>query len=281
PDGRFELNAVPGEGFLTFRSRRTGYAVGVLDDTARATTSTTIPFVRTKTAGLLPLQYNLIQSINVSKSDASKRQNLSLKRQPAVIAELVDVEGKPVKGAVIEEIVTMPMSGYARGSSPMTLEANTYQCREFTPGGTTDLIARHKPLGLIGRLSLSPSPHDSELPIVMKNPKLAERVKIDRVAIADDSEVKLIMRRAATLRGRVVGKDGQPRMVRILGHERPFNTEDDGRFELKMVLPNFPLRIQALHPDRTELLGTLFDELILEPGEVRDIGDVRVMPNSQ
>ncbi|MEM8670975.1 MAG: carboxypeptidase regulatory-like domain-containing protein [Planctomycetota bacterium] len=280
-DGRYRLNVVPGEGFLTVRSRRSGYLLGDLDDAARAQTGTNLPFVPTKTAGLLPLEYHLIQSIEISETEAAPVQDLQLKRQPRITARLVDTEGEPVNGATIEEIVMMPPSGYARGTNAMTLEADQYQCREFTPGGITDLIARHKQRGLIGRLSLTPSSREAKLPIITKNAELAKRVKIDRVSITEASNVSIVMRPAATVKGRVVDKNGMPRVIRIGGHGRSFKTDDDGRFELTMVLPNYPKRIQAMHPDRMELIGTLFDEIILEPGEVRDLGNVRVRPNTQ
>ncbi|MEM7316695.1 MAG: carboxypeptidase regulatory-like domain-containing protein, partial [Planctomycetota bacterium] len=280
-DGRFQVTVASGEGYLAFRSRRSGYRVGVLDEATLAKTSAAVPFVQTKTEALLPYQFHLIQSINVSTEVESLAKDLQLKRQPQVTAKLVDVAGKPVNGATIEEVLSMPLSGLARGSSPLELAKDVYQCREFTPGGMTDLIARHDKRGLIGRLSLSQSPRDAEMPIVMRSPDLANRVKIDRVTISDDCDVKLTMRPAATLRGRVVDKDGKPSVVRISGHGRPFKTDDGGRFELTMVLPDFPIRIQALHPNRTELLGTLFEEVILQPGEVRNLGDVEVKPNRQ
>ena len=172
------------------------------------------------------------------------------------------------------------MSGFARGANRVTLPGDTYQCKQFTPNGSTAVIARHKERGLIGRLSISDS-LDANLPVITKNPEDAERVKLNMVRIDGDSELKLTMKAAGKITGRVVDKDGKPRVVRIDGYERLIKTDDDGRFELPLVLPEFPITATAIHREQGQFLGTIFSDIILEPGETRDLGDVQVTRNVQ
>ncbi|MEM9368121.1 MAG: M56 family metallopeptidase [Planctomycetota bacterium] len=278
--GRYSLNVSPGAGYLAFRTRRAGYLISDVDASAMKEMKPSSPFLPAKPMAFFPVNYNRIQKINLSEGAEAAKQDIRLRRQPFVTVELTDENAQPVNGATVEEFLIVTMGGFARGANRIKVDGSTYRCRQFTPGGSTDVVARHKASGLIGRVSISES-FDPDLPVIMANPEDAADVKLARVRINGDSNVTLKMQRAATIRGRVVDKDGNPRVVKISSTERPFQTDDDGRFEFSLVLPRFPFSAQAQHIDSGQRLGMILQDLILKPGEVRDLGDVQVKPNSQ
>ena len=183
--------------------------------------------------------------------------------------------GKPVTDTKVEETLVLSRLGFARGANEVDLKGSLYRCKQFTPNAHTSVIARHQERGLIGQLVIAAN-GEASLPLITERPEDAVRVKLDRVDLADGNQFQLKMKPAAKLRGRVVDSEGNPRVVRIDGYRRPFRTDDDGRFELPLVLPEFPVTIRAVHGTQLQPLGVLVSNLILEPGEVRDLGDLQV-----
>lgn len=277
-DGRYTMTVHPGEGYLTFRARNRVYPVGVLSEDIKAGLDFVGPFLPTKSGSLFPVSYSMIQSIAPQVEDVSASCEFSLTRYPIVKVSMVSLDGQPLNGANIEEVLILPALGFGRAANRIDLTGNTYQCQHFCPDATTAVVARDKERGLIGRVVISET-QDAELPIIMKNPDDAAKVKIDRVRIDGDAELTLTMKPAGKISGRIVDKDGKPRVVRIDGPGRIFATNDDGTFEVPLVLPDYPMSARALHPRQQQLLGTLFSDVILEPGEIRDLGDIQVERN--
>jgi hypothetical protein len=68
-------------------------------------------------------------------------------------------------------------------------------------------------------------------------------------------------------------------VIRIDGYDRIFTTDDDGRFDLPLVLAGYPVTLRALHREQQQMLGTILSEVTLSEGEELDVADVTVKPN--
>jgi hypothetical protein len=94
----------------------------------------------------------------------------------------------------------------------------------------------------------------------------------------------------AVLTGRLVTGDGQPRPDAEVTLERygdritdpscgyhrtrSFQTDKDGKFRIDALVPG--LKYTMHFKDKGRLIGTVFEDLIVETGETRNLGDVQV-----
>ena len=81
-----------------------------------------------------------------------------------------------------------------------------------------------------------------------------------------------------TVIGRLVDDEGAARTkIDILydqRHDYPATTDSQGRFRINALVPDKPAKVWV-SPLGGYLSGTIAKALVLKPGEVRDIGDVR------
>lgn len=247
-NGKFAIPVLPGRGFVAFRTRSHNdkYPVGILSEEARSVVQPGQPFLPSRPTLLMPARYNSITLIDPDADAAEFSTSFQLTQAPDVIVRITDSEGQPVNGADVEEILTF--NGTGRGNA-VNVPGHAYQVQQFAPDNPTVLIARHQQKRLIGRL------------------------QIDNL---QDAAMTLTMKKAAGITGRVVDDSGNPIVVRIDGYGRLFATDDDGRFELPLVIPEFSITIHALHQSEPRILGPLFENITLTEGESRDLGNVTI-----
>ncbi len=251
-DGNYRIPVLPGKGYVAFRVRGDLYPVGVLSDAAAATKEPQLPYLPARPVLMMTTTYSSIDLIEPEPEETHVKLDFKLKRSPKVIVKVVDPTDRPLMGSSITENFIYPQLGFARGMNPVSLKGDTYRVKQFTQDGLTVLMARHKDKRLIGRLQID-------------NPR--------------DCELTLKMQRAGRIRGRVVDDKGNPRVIRIDGYDRIFTTDDDGRFDLPLVLAGYPVTLRALHREQQQMLGTILSEVTLSEGEELDVGDVTVKPN--
>ena len=105
--------------------------------------------------------------------------------------------------------------------------------------------------------------------------KLAGSVEV-HAAKTDTVELKLVP--WSGLAGRLVDEHGEPRTkVHIVYDERfdnPVVTDHQGRFRIDGLVPGKPAKVWV-SPTTGYMSGTVARDLVLKPGEIRDLGDVR------
>jgi hypothetical protein len=114
------------------------------------------------------------------------------------------------------------------------------------------------------------------------------------LARGDENEpYRVELRPWATLVGRVVDAQGKPRpKVRMMtsdwqGHTDDASygflpgellTDDQGRFRIERLVPGQTYSASVVGTNADEDYGALFTEIVLKPGETKDLGDVGVAP---
>ena len=102
--------------------------------------------------------------------------------------------------------------------------------------------------------------------------------KIVKVSAADakNTEFQIQLEPVSILKGRIIGRDGQPIAHAVV--EGAFldvvnaSTDDDGRFTLT-VIPGRPCNLRGIKGNQ---FLTEVRDLVIPPGETKDLGDVHV-----
>jgi hypothetical protein len=103
--------------------------------------------------------------------------------------------------------------------------------------------------------------------------------------------VTVRLQKCATLTGRVVEEDGEPRAgVIVTGYIKEGQlslsrgwfgfisglTDREGRFRIEGVIPG--VRVSLSTQMGAQITGSLLPEVALRPGETKDLGDLRAKP---
>jgi beta-lactamase regulating signal transducer with metallopeptidase domain/protocatechuate 3,4-dioxygenase beta subunit len=261
--GRYRLAILPGPAIVTINaSDPRAYPTGIMSDKVAAEyKGGSIPLQSTR-ALLFPLGFNFLASINPVETTEREELNVQLPLAPAVTVRFVDPDGQPLSGVSVTDYTQS--HGLTIDSSSV-LNGNVYLARNYLPAQPRRLVAWHPERDLSGQL------------VIRERPA---------------GDVTFTLQPAATIKGRIVDDDGQPRPARfyrsltnaptdleagvLTGTDDVFNTNADGAFEFRWLVPGVTYRVAAIHPTEGQFLGLLLDDLQLEAGEVRDLGDVRV-----
>jgi hypothetical protein len=183
---------------------------------------------------------------------------------------LVDPEGNPVVGAMGDGLTFHPWDSEPR------LRAATFSITRLHPDRLRRITFTHEDRKLIGFL---PARGDGDTPYIVR------------------------MEPWATLTGRIVDENGQPQApegpliaqqlpVLYLGNWHGIVTNSDptvgehpgaptnaeGRFRLERMVPGLRYSAEIYHGTSGRYLGMAFENVVLQPGQVRDLGDIRTKP---
>jgi protocatechuate 3,4-dioxygenase beta subunit len=212
--------------------------------------------------------YHAYRMIDIPAGTESLDLDFELTRGDTRKGRLVGPTGKPVVGA--------QYSGHSDAwSEPRTLAGDTFEVLGLQPGRPRVLIFGHKELGLVGWAVVKEEDSKTDAPMVVH------------------------LRRAGTIKGRLVDEDGIPMAgarlsVRtdyphIEGFGPPrqglwpddatYTSDADGRFAIDGLRPGLRLSIFVASKTRPGFrldTGDVFREATIQPGEARDVGDVKV-----
>ncbi|QDV39200.1 sigma-70 family RNA polymerase sigma factor [Tautonia plasticadhaerens] len=256
-DGSFALVGLPGRGLLAARSASTRYprgdgadAIGGLDATNG--TFDTVP-------GTCYSQfYHRIVPVEVASGADAITRDIAFRRGGSVSITAVAPDGEPLDG-VRYEIMTD-----RRFVAPGEVESGSLVIDNLQPGHRRHLILWHPGRGLVGSLLLSGDEHGA---------------------------MTLGLGPWGVVAGRLVDEDDRLRRgvhLRIIGGEfdpgRGFSTEEfhpdaDGRFRIEGLVPGLRYDTYAVHEGRGPL-GTAFEDVVVGPGEVKEVGDVVIEPEA-
>jgi RNA polymerase sigma factor (sigma-70 family) len=265
-DPTFRITVPPGEVMLYAAPRgwETSYARARLSEVDQSRGLGGI-------ADKIPLQfYNTYKIVDVPDTAEPFKVELKLTRGKSRGGKVVGPDGQPVTGAYCYGLL-------ATGGGEETvkkLTADTFEVVGLEPGQPRQLIFSHQGRRLVGSVIIT-----------------GEDVR-------NDAPIEVRLERAGTVKGRLIDEDGSPLSgvklsivsfgidVGGLPSENlwpdgsTFTTDADGRFQVTGLKPgtksNIGIHMKTRPNDRLDTGGVLFNIKLQQPGEVRDLGDVKV-----
>ncbi len=202
--------------------------------------------------------YHILREVNVEPTAREASIDLQVDPEGTIDLTILDPEGNPLGGTEVIGVGDSWGSYQRQESSKVVLMG-------FTPNGSRQVVVHHKGRKLAG-------------------------VKIVDASQGSAQTIKLFP--WGEVRGRIIAPDGTPRANVQLGagphfskkpKAAPFDhlpssglaTDAEGRFRVDGLVPG--LHYGASVSDRQfGLFGDLFENFTVEPGEVKDLGDVKV-----
>lgn len=252
-DGTFEVVALPGHGLLGVRAWGDHYLLEVGADQIPGRDER--GFYRTYPHLLGSNQYHTLMEVNPAKDAESLTCNLIVDPGQTMTGKVLGPDGKPLAG-------TRPfgLKSYIQGSweyeALTTADFTVYGLRVGKP---RKLMFIHEGLKLAGSCVVR---GDEQGPITVK------------------------LEPWATVTGRLVTSDGLPRtdvdfyfgrglkpdMTLGIPPKQSYRSDKDGKFRIEGLVPG--LRYGMGASVRNMGVGDVFRDLVLQPGETKDLGDV-------
>jgi beta-lactamase regulating signal transducer with metallopeptidase domain len=241
PDGSFRVVGLPGRGLIAAMYIGGGkqYLTG-MGLTKVVSTLDTLPVVPDGMLG----HFNTFSDVDLPKEATTFHHDLALMSGVTRTVRVVDPQGRSLAGARIKF-----QPRVTNLSEPQ--QSAEFQVKALGPDETRPLVAFHDGLKLAGSVDV--------------------QAKQEGV-----TELKLLP--WGSLVGRLVDEDGAARakvdIVYSERHDYPVATDSQGRFRVDALVPGKPAKIWV-SPTAGYLSGTVAKALVLKPGEVKDLGDVR------
>jgi beta-lactamase regulating signal transducer with metallopeptidase domain len=240
-DGSFRVVGVPGRGLIAAMYIGGGkqYLTGMGLPKAISRIDT-LPVVPDSSLG----HFNALAEIDIPKGAMTFHRDLALLSGATRTVRVVDPAGRPLAGARIKFQPQVTNLSTPEQSSEFQVEA-------LRPDEVRPLVVFHESLNLAGWIDVR----------------------------ADDERInELKLEPWGTAIGRLVDEDGGARtkvdVVYSERHDHQIATDAQGRFRIDGLVPGKPAKIWV-SPNVGFLSGTIAKALVLKPGEVKDLGDVR------
>jgi hypothetical protein len=261
-DGSFTLVGAPGHGIVAARAldgMDSRYLVGAGADKIKITRRGF--YFHTEPMWCTPGAYNALAETNAARAAQSVVCDLALDPGKTVTGTIVGPDGKPVTGASIvrEASPHIPFHIPELPTAQFRLPAigpNHPWTFVFGPKDSSwTFVFRHQGRGLAAALAFK---GDEVRPVTVR------------------------LQKCATLRGRLVDKNGRPRAgVGLIGGASAGQahvqfggrTDKDGRFRIEGIIPGLKVHVSA--PIVANIVSRVIPEMTLKPGEMRDLGDVK------
>jgi RNA polymerase sigma factor (sigma-70 family) len=257
-DGSFTLIGAPGQGLVAAiasapEALAHRYLVGAGADKIKITRVGF--YYHTQPTWCAPGAFNTLVEINPAKGARSVVCDLALDPGKTVTGTIVGPDGKPVKGASIVQEASPHVPFHIHELPTAQFRLPAIDTKPSWTGARATFVFRHHGRDLAAALAFK---GDEAKPVTVR------------------------LQKCATLRGRLMGKDGKPRPGVALGGVASGGeahvlfggqTDRDGRFRFTGIVPGLKVRISA------PIVANVFSEVIsgvtLKPGETRDVGDVK------
>jgi hypothetical protein len=256
PDGSFTLVALPGPGLVAATAMGDRFLTADRATGGKSSAARPFPNIRGFTS---PQQCHAFEAISLEKTAKSYQCDLTLTPGPEPIVTILDPHGKPLAGALIG------------GALPTDLiREGWWQSRQQSEFRVTGLTSHR-----IRNLSVH---HEGK--------RLA-----GSIAIRDSEPGPLVarLRPWGTVSGRLIDRDGHPRPGVTLSYRdtisgiRPDSiylpkdatTDANGHFTFEGLVPGQEYIIKLPAPSPEAQPSRVGESHVLEPGEVKTLGDVR------
>jgi RNA polymerase sigma factor (sigma-70 family) len=252
-EGRFAVVALPGRGIITCQSDRSRYQTGIGAGGMPGNRS----YFDTLPHQVSADQFHALAAINFDPGVESATVDLQVDPGRSLTIRVEDPEGRPLGGT--------KSSGLNAGYDDVESESPTLEVRALEPSKPRRVTITHEDRKLIGSRYLK---GDESGPMTVR------------------------LQPWGTITGRMVDEEGrprgglslntrfddildpQPRMDRGTLPDIPIGR--DGRFRVDGLVPG--LKYGGGASEGYMYRGDLFRDVTLAPGEVRDLGDLAVMP---
>ena len=262
PEGRYQFVVPPGRGILACRSDLGRYRGGVGAEAIEGFDPKYQMF-KTVPTWLLIGNYHGLAEIRTGPKAESATVDLQLDPGRSVMVATLDPEGRPIGGTVAKGV------GDLFQSTIYPLESPSFEVHALDPSKPRRVTVTHEARKLVGSVFLN---GDEAGPITIK------------------------LQPWGTVAGRIIDEEGRPRKglgLSSLGGSQPKEPEShgilpngdwsngillgaDGRFRVEGLIPG--LKYGASVVNGSMQIGELFKDLDVAPGEVKDLGDLKVQP---
>jgi hypothetical protein len=264
-DGRYEIVALPGPGLLAVMDLELRHRSASGLEGMKGYNAAMKGFV-TSFAPIPASGYNLFVATDFDSRAASETVMLTLDPGRSATVEVVDAEGRPLGGTRVVD------TGDGRPRVVDNQESASYEVLAIDPARPRRVTVAHEARKLAGSILVR---GDEAGPITLK------------------------LQPWGTILGRVVDDEGRPRKnIGLVGGElrprRGMNSTkpaeegvltldrngrglllgDDGRFRIEGLVPGLKYGVYAVESPRA--VGDLFRDVVVAPGEVKDLGDLKI-----
>jgi protocatechuate 3,4-dioxygenase beta subunit len=259
-DGSFEIVVIPGRGILGARFGNETYRLGVGIEKIQGLKMQGMDFVAARPSYLIAKNYNTLVEVNPKEGDESVTADIALDRGRTVKGTLVGPGGEPVEGALI-----LGAEDHFQSWSHAPLPSAEFEVHALGPDTKRGLLFFHEGKKLAGSYVVRPGEAG---PLTIK------------------------LEPSGTLTGRLVDDEGQPRAGVQMTCDRPFigddsrfesgslatpiKTDEAGRFRAPGLVPGLKYSLRVWKGRM--ITGEAVKDTVAAPGEVKDLGDVRVPP---
>jgi len=257
-DGRYEVVGLPGRNIIACRSEMRRYRGPVGAEKIQGYDTQRMTF-DTRPLNCYVNNYHVLAEIDIDPKAESATLDLQVDPGRTVTVTAVDPDGKPVGGTKAKGVTDLFSNGIEYEQESPTFEINA-----LDPSKPRRVIITHAGRKLIGTAYLK---GDEAGPVTIRLQPWG--VVTGRVVDDDDQPLKGLRLMSA---GGVFPE--RPDVQGILPGDGLIGS--DGRFRIEGLVPG--LKYGATASDQKALFGELFHDLTIAPGEVKDLGDLKVVP---
>ena len=189
-------------------------------------------------------EFNVLSEVNLPQKWTTHHVDLALETGVTRTVRVVDPEGRALAGARVK------LQWHVTYLTPPQ-QTSEFSVESLRPNEIRSVVAFHEERKLAGHVEI----HASTQGI---------------------AELKL--QPWATLVGRLVDEGGDARtgvyIVQFDRDDKPTTTDSQGRFRVDGLVPGKAVDV-CVSPTDGYMSGTVAKRLVLKPGEVKDLGDVR------
>ncbi len=245
-DGRYEVVALPGHGLIAGRAadmeRYRGY-VGI--EAIKGFDPQYMNFP-TRPFYCNVRDYNIVAEINLDPKAETATVDLQVDPGRTIAVTPVDPEGRPVAGTMAAGVSDL-FSG-----SEYPQDSSTIEVHALDPSRPRRVTVTHRGRKLIGSIELKGN---------------------------EAGPVTIRLRPYGTITGRIVDEDGRPRgglrLFSPIGGGTPIGR--DGKFRIDGLVPG--LTYSAGATEGFMYRGDLYRDVTVDSGEVKDLGDLKLIPH--
>ncbi|HMC10988.1 MAG TPA: carboxypeptidase-like regulatory domain-containing protein, partial [Pirellulaceae bacterium] len=279
-DGRYEIPVLPGLGILAFRAENNDhdYPRGVGADTIDGPkTVTNGIFFRTVPYQCMAINFHLLTGLNPAADAEELEVDLTLTPGRSLIGRVVDPSGQPLDDFYL---LGHRWGGWThhRGAS--------FEIKGYVASEGRRITAYDPARNLVGRIDLAgETPEQIEMALHEGGTLVGRVVDADGFPMEGLSIGSALENWKPGMMGPTAAQKAQGSLITHL-ENAPTLTDKNGRFELKGILPGPKYSGGVSGPQRTEgrsymsYLGYIFKDTAIEPGQTKDLGDLRIKPES-
>ena len=253
-DGRYELVALPGRGLITCQSDSRRYRTGVGAEAIPGDHA----YFDTVPRQISSSQCHALAAVDLDPKAESATVDLQVDPGRSLMISVLDPEGQPLGGTKAAGI------GDRFSGAESEQESSAIEIHALDPSKPRRVTITHAGRKLAGSVYLR---GDETGPLTVR------------------------LQPWGTITGRIVGEDGQPRgglaLIDLLAIYPQLPADQgilpegirishDGRFRIERLIPGLKYGASAI--ERSMGLGSVFRDVTVAPGEVKDLGDVKVIP---